>query len=92
MTLLESANLMINIDFRNRVKVAALQYAQYIQLQSANSNSRASWAQRTIQSPDQAAIQLVPAVVMNVNVQQAGPDVTDLNLQAAVQAVSDLQM
>ena len=83
---------MNNVDFRNRVKAAALQYALYIQTQANNSNSRANWAQRMLQSPDQMAMQLAGGVVMNVNVQQAGADVTDQNLAAAVQIVSDLQM
>lgn len=92
MTLLESSNLMNNLDFRNRIKAAALQYALNIQTQPNNSNSRTLWAQRTIQQPDQMAQQLAGAVVMNVNVQQAGGDITDPNLAAAVQVVSDLHM
>lgn len=92
LTFLESATLMNNLDFINRVKVAALQYAQYIQLQSAIPNSKTSWAQRTIQQPDQTARVLTPGVVMNPNVQQAGEEVTDNNLSAAVQVVADLQM
>jgi hypothetical protein len=92
MNLLESANLMNNPDFRNRVKASALQYALFIQTQPNNSNSRANWAQRMLQSPDQMATQLAGGVVMNVNVQQGGENVTDQNLAAAVQVVADLQM
>lgn len=92
MDLLESANLMNDQTFRSRIKAAALQYALYIQSQANNSNSRANWAQRTIQAPDQMVGLLAGAVVMNTNVQQAGAEVTDPALIAAVQVVSDLQM
>lgn len=92
MTLLESSNLMNNQDFRNRVKAALLQYALYIQTQANNPFSRSNWAQRTIQGPDNMALNLVGAVVMNVNVQQQGEAILDQALQASVQAVSDLQM
>jgi len=92
MTLLESGNLMRDPEFILRVKAAALQYALYIQTQPNNPNSRAIWAQRTIQNSDQIALQLVNAVVMNTNVQNAGADVTDNDLAAAVQVVSTLQM
>jgi len=83
---------MNNADFRNRVKAAALQYALYIQGQPNNPNSRSRWAQNMLAAPDQIAGTLAGGVVMNVNVQSAGEAVTDQNLAAAVQAVSDLQM
>ncbi|HKB37696.1 MAG TPA: hypothetical protein VKD72_14710 [Gemmataceae bacterium] len=83
---------MNDLNFRSRVKAAALQYALFIQTQPNNPNSRANWAQRMLQSPDQLAQQLAGGVVMNINVQQAGAGVTDQNLATAVQVVADLQM
>lgn len=93
MSLTDSANLINDITFRGRVKVAALQYAQYLQLQSGLNMSKANWVQRTMQAPDQVALQLVPAVVMSPNVQQAGgAAVSDPDLIAATQVEADKQM
>jgi hypothetical protein len=79
--------------FRGRVKVAALQYAQYIHLQAGVPNSKTQWAQRTMQQPDATAQILVPTVVMNPNVQQAGgAAINDTDLIAAVQSVADMMM
>lgn len=88
----QSAALMNNLDFRGRVKVAALQYATALLAQPGSSNSKASWVQRTMQQPDTTAQVLVPAVVLNVNVQNAGADITDQDLAAAVQATADKMM
>ena len=92
LSLADSAILMMDSTFRGRVKVAALKYAQYLQLQPSLSNSKSNWIRSTISSPDQTAATLTPAVVMNPNVQGPGADVDDANLSAAVQAVADLQM
>lgn len=93
MTYEESAALMRDNTFQGRVKVAAITYAQYLSLQPANSGSKARWIQNTMSAPDMAAQQLTPGTVMNPNVQQAGgATVTDVDLQAAVQAVADVMM
>jgi len=92
MTFEESAQLMNDPTFRGRVKVAALTYAQYILQSGPLGNSRFQWAQRTMQTPDQTAQTLVPAVVMNVNVQQNGANTDDPNLQAAVQVVAEIMI
>lgn len=92
MTFEESAALMNDADFRGRVKVAALQYATGIMLQSGNSKSRTVWAQNTMQSPDMQAQVLTPNVVMNVNVQMAGADISDQDLAAATQVTADMMM
>jgi len=83
---------MNNPDFRNRVKAAALQFALYVQSQPNLSNSRSRWVQQMLAQPDAMAATLAGSVVMNINVQQAGEAVTDQNLAAAVQVVSELQM
>jgi len=92
MTLEESAALMIDPTFISRVKVAALSYATNLNLQAGLARSRQLWIQQTLLMPDATASQLVPATVMNVNVQGAGASVTDENLQAAVQVVADSMM
>ena len=92
MSFAESAALMNDQAFRARVKVAALVYAQYITLQPANSSARVRWAQQVSLQPDQMAITLTPPTVMNPNVQLAGAEITDENLQAALQAVADVMM
>ena len=92
LTLAESAALMLDPQFRGRVKVAAMKYADALLLQSGLSVSRTQWAQRTMQQPDQTAQQLVSGVVINVNVQNAGADVSDPDLTATVQVVADRMM
>ena len=78
--------------FYDRVKVAGLSYAQYLNLQAGNPRSKQVWVQQTVMSPDVTATQLVNPVVLNPNVQAAGAAVTDADLQAAVQAVADSMM
>ncbi|HEY1242227.1 MAG TPA: hypothetical protein VGF16_16800 [Bryobacteraceae bacterium] len=88
----DSAQLMNDAQFRGRVKVAALTYAQYIALQPATSGARIRWAQQVMQQPDAMATVLTPPTVMNPNVQAAGAAITDPDLQSAVQAVADVMM
>lgn len=92
MTYAQSAALMQDPDFRARVKVSALTYAQYLSLEVSNSNAKMRWIQSTMSAPDQMAVTLVPPTVMNPNVQADGPTISDANLQAAVQAVADMMM
>lgn len=92
LTLDESAQLINDTQMRGRIKVAALKYAGYLQLQNNLSMSRTRWVQQTIQQPEQTAQMITPAVVMNVNVQTLGADIDDANLEAAVQIVADQQM
>lgn len=88
----ESANLINDSAFRGRVKVAALLYAQYLTLHPGNSNSMMNWVFQTLKSPDASTAMLVPSVVINPNVQSAGKDVTDADLQSAVQTVANSLM
>ena len=94
MTYEESAALMQDMAFRGRVKVAALNYAQYLSLQvaTASSNATMMWVQQTFRSPDAMAQTLTPPTVMNPNVQAAGTDVSDDALLAAVQSVANMMM
>jgi hypothetical protein len=91
MTYPESAALMVDPDFRGRVKVACLKYADYIHNEGPGTpghTSRLRWAQQTFQSPDSVAAQTQPPVVMDVAVQDAGgAAITDAALQSAVEGV-----
>jgi hypothetical protein len=90
MTYDESQALMNDFEFRGRIKVAALKYADSI-LGEANTipahNTRMRWASNTMQSPDQTAAQLQPPTVMDSQVQQDGKDITDVLLQGSVETV-----
>ena len=95
MTYVESAALMNDAEFRGRVKVAALKYADSI-LVEANTvpahNTRERWALNTFQNPDMVAGQLQSPVVMDAAVQAAGAAITDAALQASVETVVNKMM
>jgi hypothetical protein len=88
MTYTESAALMTDMDFRNRVKVACLNFAEYISLEPANvpaHNARYRWATSCMLNPDQTAGQVQPPTVMDSAVQADGPTISDTALQGAVE-------
>lgn len=90
MTYSESANLMNDMTFKGRVKVAALVYADAIVIEATNvpaHSTRLRWAQQCIQNPDQMSNQLTPPVCMDANVKDKGANVDDATLQGAVEAV-----
>jgi hypothetical protein len=90
MTYEASAALMADPDFRARIKVAALEIANYYLIEapdSAGHNSRYKWAQLCYQSPDAVAAQLQHPTVMDSQVQTAGKDITDPDLHDAVERV-----
>lgn len=82
----ESAALINDPVFRGRVKVACLQYADSI---LANPSGRTftvlQWGRNTLLQPDQAAGNVVGATVIDGAVQSAGKNVTDEDLQRAVE-------
>lgn len=84
----ESAALTTDAEFRGRVKIACLKYADSI-MNEANTvpahSSRLKWAQSAMQSPDMVAAQVQPPTVMDAAVQAAGAAVTDAELQGAVE-------
>lgn len=90
LTYSESANLMNDMAFRGRIKVACMHYAQYI-LDEAPSTpahfTRLRWAQSAYQQPDMIAQQHQTGVVMEPQVQVDGANITDPNLQTAVETV-----
>lgn len=90
MTYDESAALMNDPAFRGRVKVSALQFAATINSEATDTpahNTRMKWATNCMQVPDTVAIQLQAPVVMEASVQAAGSDITDADLQTAVESV-----
>lgn len=90
MTYLESSELMVSMEFRGRVKVAVLKYADSIMIEASSvpaHNTRERWAVTAMQSPDMVAAQVQPPTVMDPAIQQDGAAVTDAALQAAVEGV-----
>lgn len=84
----ESAALMGNPEFRERVKVACLHYATYISDEASDvpaHNTRNKWAQQTFIAPDNSAALVTPTVVMDDKVQTQGGDLPDADLQIAVE-------
>lgn len=84
----QSSELMGDMVFRGRVKVACLTYANYIYGEPATTpghSSRIKWSQMTMTSPEAAAAQVTPTVVMDPSIQQDGSAVTDAGLQSAVE-------
>lgn len=95
MTYTESALLMTNIDFRGRVKVACLKYADSIigePTGTAAHNTRLRWAAQTLQQPDMVAAQTQPPTVMDAAVQAEGPEISDEALQGSVETVVNKMM
>jgi hypothetical protein len=90
MTYLESSELMQNQEFRGRIKVSALKYADSIMIELPSvpaHNARLRWATNCFQQPDMVSQQLQPATVMDPAVQTAGSAITDVALQPAVEGV-----
>ena len=90
LTYADSAALMNDMEFRGRVKVSVLKFADYIASEApttAGHNSRYKWAQQAFASPDQTAFQVQPAVVMDPAVQVNGSAISDSALQSAVEGV-----
>jgi hypothetical protein len=80
---------MQSAEFRGRVKVACIKYADSIMIEAASvpgHTSRVRWAQGTFQQPDITAGQVQSPVVMDPAVQAGGAAVEDTALQGAVEA------
>ena len=90
MTYDESAALMTDMEFRGRVKVSALKFADSIMIEATSvpaHNTRLNWAKQCFQNPEIVAQQIQPPVVMDSAVQTAGADITDAALQVSVETV-----
>jgi hypothetical protein len=84
----ESSDLMNDMAFRGRVKVAVLNFTNYIYGEPANTaghNARYRWAQQAIDQPDLWTGKIVPPTVMDSAVQAAGSAIDDAGLQTAVE-------
>ena len=89
LTYTQSAELMKDGAFIDRVKVACLKYASYILNEPVNTpahSSRIRWAQSATENPDHAAQTVTPPVVMDGQVQTDGAAITDAALQTSVES------
>ena len=90
MTYEESAALMTDIPFRGRIKVASIKFVTYVFNEASSAQGHAAryrWGQTFITNPDFVSSQIQPMVVMDVQVQADGAEISDANLQTAVEAV-----
>jgi hypothetical protein len=88
LTYQDSADLMRDPTFNSRIKVACLQFADYISGEAPTTpahKTRVKWAQTVMDSPDGAASRIVSIVVMDPKVQSDGEAITDADLQTAVE-------
>jgi hypothetical protein len=92
LTYQESAELMRDSTFLDRVKVSCLHYAEYISNEDITvpaHKTRVRWAQSTMDSPDTVAARMTPTVVMDPAVQEQGGTISDAELQTAVETAVD---
>ena len=90
LTYAESAALMKDPSFVDRVKVACLKFADFILNEAVTTpghSSRYRWAQQTTANPDAAAQTTTPPTVMDGAVQADGAAITDAALQVSVESV-----
>jgi hypothetical protein len=94
LTYAQTAELMKDAVFRGRVSVGCVNFARYITDEAASTpahSTRIKWAQQTLLTPDIAVNQVIPTVVTDDAVQDAGLDadgtsaITDPALQSAVE-------
>jgi len=86
----QSSALMTDFNFKGRVKTACLKFAKYIMEEQPSTqahNSRMRWAQQCYLNPESVAMQTQPPTVMNDAVQQQGSEISDGDLQTAVETV-----
>jgi hypothetical protein len=91
----QSAQLMTDLTFKGRVKVACLKYADSIMDEEPTvtaHNTRMRWAANCFNQPDMVAGQVQPLTVRDPAVQAAGSDITDDALQAAVEGAINKMM
>lgn len=84
-----TAALMSDASFSQRTQIACLHYASYISGEDrsvAAHNTRLKWASQVFTAPNIAAAQIMPVLVMDQKVQDAGAAITDPDLQSAVEA------
>jgi hypothetical protein len=90
LTYAQSAALMRDPTFVDRVKVAILKYANFILAEAntvAQHNARHRWAVSATVGADNVAQIVAQPVVMDAQVQADGGAITDANLQTSVETV-----
>ncbi len=90
LTYSQSAALMKDPTFIDRVKVAALKFANYIVNEATitpQHHARLNWAHGVFAGPDSAAQNIAASAVMDPQVQTDGSAVSDANLQTSVETV-----
>jgi hypothetical protein len=99
LTYSETAALMNDVQFKDRSKIACLHYAVYIEGEADTvpaHNTRMNWARQTFSSPENSVTTIMPILVMDTKVQDAGVDaeghslITDPDLQSATEASVNL--
>lgn len=80
----QSAALMKNPAFVDRVKVACVKFANFILIDPATPEA-AAWAKLTLRSPDTVAQTVAVPAVLDPQVQQDGEAIADNGLQGAVE-------
>jgi hypothetical protein len=89
LTYSDSATLMNDINFRGRIKVSLLNFANQVLAEASTTpahNTRLKWAQNALLQPDFTAQQIQPNVVMDPSVQSSGgSSIDDPTLQTAVE-------
>ena len=83
-----SSALMHDPTFIGRTEIACLKYATYISNEPADVPAHATrmrWAQATVQSSTQSVSQIMPVLIWDDKVQEAGAAITDPDLQIAVE-------
>lgn len=83
LSLEQSSQLMNNPAFRGRVKIAAMKFALLILQGAGQSQARLKWAQNTIGNPELSGANAMGVVTVQSQVQTAGSEITDEQLDAA---------
>lgn len=87
-TYAQTSELMRDATFSGRAEVACLHYASYISGEDPTIPAHATrmrWAEATFKSATASVAQIMPVLVMDDKVQSAGADITDPDLQSAVE-------
>ncbi len=88
MTYEQTSALMRDMAFRGRVSVACVHFADYILGEPNDTpahSTRTKWAQSTLVMPDVAVNQCIATVVNDPKVQESGSQISDVDLQSAVE-------
>ena len=88
LTYQDSADLMNDAAFRSSFMVACLKFADFIAAEANDvtaHNTRLRWANNCMANPQMTAMQVQPTTVMQDAVQTEGAEISDADLQVAVE-------